>query len=251
MTSREGGHGQRRAELAANLASVRGRIASACASAGRLVEEVTMVAVTKTYPAADVRLLADLGVRDVAENREQEGGPKATECADLGLRWHFVGQLQRNKASAVVRWAGTVHSVDRVRLVPSLDAAADRAGRVLDCFVQVDLDSAPAGSGALPGTTGSGGRGGLLPGELAGVADAVASAPALRLRGVMAVAPLGGDAAEAFARLRELADDLRRAHPQATEISAGMSGDLEQAVAAGATHLRIGTALLGKRPPLR
>ncbi|RKS84302.1 hypothetical protein CLV35_0119 [Motilibacter peucedani] len=230
----------RAAELAASLAALEVRTAAACAAAGRAREEVTVVAVTKTYPASDVRVLAGLGVRDVAENREQEGDPKAAECSDLGLRWHFVGQLQRNKAASVARWAAAVHSVDRVRLVPALELGAERAGRELECFVQVQLDPS-----AEPG------RGGAAPDEVARVADEVAASPHLRLRGLMAVAPLGADPADAFARLQELAARVRVDHPAADAVSAGMSGDLEQAVAAGATHLRIGTALLGKRAPLR
>ena len=229
-------------ELAASLAAVERRVAAACAAAGRPRDEVTVVAVTKTHPASDVRLLAGLGVREVGESREQEAAPKAAECAGLPLRWHFVGRLQSNKAAAVARWASVVHSVDRERLVPALDAGAQRAGRVLDCFVQVSLDEPGAGDDA---------RGGARPADVPALADAVAAATALRLVGVMAVAPREGSPEEAFARLAATAAAVRRGHPGAGAVSAGMSGDLEQAVAAGATHLRIGTALLGKRPALR
>ncbi|WP_019630716.1 YggS family pyridoxal phosphate-dependent enzyme [Actinomadura atramentaria] len=225
---------ERTAELAANLADVRSRIAAACAAAGRDPAEITLIAVTKTFPADDVRLLAGLGVTDVAENRDQEARPKAEATADLPLTRHFVGQLQTNKARSVAEYADVVQSVDRVRLVGALSAAALRHGRTLRCLVQVALDD-----GA--------GRGGAAPADVPAVADAVAAADALELAGVMAVAPLGGDARAAFARLTGLAAEVREDHPGAAIVSAGMSGDLEDAVACGATHLRIGTALLGGR----
>ncbi len=230
MTTRKG-------EIARALAEVRERIATACTAAGRDAAEVTLVVVTKTRPAEDVRILAGLGVRDVGENRDQEAAPKALACADLDLRWHFVGQLQKNKASSVARYATAVHSVDRGSLVGALDRAAAAAGRRVGCLVQVALD-------------GDGGRGGADPAEVPGLADEIAAAGALDLLGVMAVAPLGEDPAAAFARLAEVVDRLRRDHPQARWVSAGMTTDLEQAVAAGATHVRVGTAILGRRPPL-
>ena len=134
---------ERRCELAANLVAVRARISAACQAAGRDVHEITMIAITKTRPASDVRLLAELGVTDVGENRDQEAAPKAAACTELGvtgLTWHFVGQLQTNKASSVVRYADVVHSVDRERLVTALGTQARRAGRALTCLLQVSLD---------------------------------------------------------------------------------------------------------------
>jgi pyridoxal phosphate enzyme (YggS family) len=221
-------------QMAANLAAVRQRVAKACAAVGRSADEVTVIAVTKTFPASDVRLLAGLGVTDIAENRDQEASAKAAECRDLPLTWHFVGQLQTNKARSVVSYSDVVHSVDRERLVTALSRAAVGAGRSLRCLVQVALDDAE-------------GRGGVRPGELSALADMIASAPGLTLGGVMAVAPLGGDPAAAFRRLAEVAAALRADHPGADTISAGMSGDMEEAIACGATHLRVGTALLGGR----
>jgi len=247
----------RHAELAANLVDVQHRIAAACGAAGRDPAELTMIAVTKTFPAADVRLLAGLGVADVGENRDQEAASKYADCADLGLRWHFVGQLQRNKCRSVARYADVVHSVDRIGLVAALDQAAESAGREITALIQVSLDTTEAGAGrADAGRAGVGrarvgrarvGRGGVAPDEVAALADAVATAAALRLGGVMAVAPPDESADAAFARLAAIADTMRRDHPGAGMISAGMTGDLEAAVAAGATHLRIGTALLGRR----
>jgi pyridoxal phosphate enzyme (YggS family) len=226
--------------LADNLVTVRARIDAAARAAGRDPAEVRLLAVSKTWPAEDVRALAGLGQRHFAENRVQELAAKAAALADLpDLRWHLVGQLQRNKAAAVVRLGATVHSVDRVPLVDALSRAADREARTVDVFVQVDL-------GGPHGQLGE--RGGAAPADVPALADAVAAAAGLRLRGLMAVAPRDGDPAPAFARLAELAARVRADHPGAAEMSAGMSGDLEAAVAAGATVVRVGTALFGARP---
>jgi PLP dependent protein len=227
----------RRAELSANLGALRQRIAAACAAAGRAPDEVTLVAITKTFPASDVRLLYELGVRDVGENRDQEAARKAAECGDLapGLTWHFVGQLQTNKCASVVRYATVVHSVDRVRLARALGKHARSAGRVITCLVQVSLDDDP-------------GRGGAMPGQVQEIGQAVAAEQGLVLGGVMAVAPLGVSPARAFAPLPRIAAVVREIQPEAAMISAGMSGDLEEAIAVGATHVRVGTALLGGRP---
>jgi hypothetical protein len=230
----------RRDEIAAGLARTLARIAAACRDAGRDPAEVTLIVVTKTFPAEDVRHLHALGVRDVGENRHPEAGTKAAATVDLALRWHFVGQLQTNKAAAVARYADVVHSVDRPRLITAL-ARARAAQAPLDCLVQVDLD--PRG----PVT----GRGGAAPDDVARLAETLAEHEELRLRGLMAVAPLGGDADEAFARLWSRSLDLRAAHPGATWVSAGMSADLESAVRHGATHVRVGSAILGTRPPAR
>ncbi|WP_020129927.1 YggS family pyridoxal phosphate-dependent enzyme [Streptomyces sp. 303MFCol5.2] len=235
----------RKHELTANLAKVEDRIAAACAAAGRAREEVTLIVVTKTYPASDVRLLSELGVRHVAENKDQDAAPKAAECDGLPLRWHFVGQLQTNKVRSVVAYVDVVQSVDRARLVTALSKEAVRAGREVGCLLQVALDA---------GASERGERGGVAPGGVEELAALVAGSPGLRLDGLMTVAPLTGEYAgrqrEAFGRLMDLSTDLRRAHPAANMVSAGMSADLEDAVAAGATHVRVGTAVLGVRPRL-
>ncbi|MER6087873.1 YggS family pyridoxal phosphate-dependent enzyme [Streptomyces bluensis] len=235
----------RRTQLAMNLAKVEDRIAAACAAAGRKREEVTLIVVTKTYPAGDVRILSELGVRHVAENKDQDAAPKAAECSDLPLTWHFVGQLQTNKVRSVVRYADLVQSVDRSRLVTALSKEAERAGREVGCLIQVALDAEESGRGE---------RGGVGPGGIEELGDLVARSPGLRLDGLMTVAPLTGPYAgrqqAAFDRLMDLSTVLRRAHPAANMVSAGMSADLEQAVAAGATHVRVGTAVLGVRPRL-
>jgi len=224
----------RREELAQRLAAVRERISAACDAAGRAATEVTLIAVTKTWPASDVRLLSGLGVTDIGENRDAEAAPKAAQCADLDLVWHFIGQLQTNKAASVAQYATFVHSVDRLRLIRSLGAAARRAERVIQGLIEVSLDGDPA-------------RGGAPADQVPGLAEALAAEPGLALAGVMAIAPLTMDPAEAFARLLDSAAVVRAVRPAATVISAGMSDDLEAAIAAGATHVRIGTALLGDR----
>lgn len=230
--------GGRVEELRAGLARVRRRVAEACDAAGRASDEVTLVVVTKLFPASDVRSLAYLGVTDVGESRDQEASAKAAECADLPLRWHFVGRLQRNKAASVARYASWVHSVDRPRLVTALSRGAVQAGRELEVLVQVNLDTDPQEAAR---------RGGTAPDDVLGLAEQVAGAEGLHLRGVMGVAPREGPPRQAFDRLVALAERLRVEHPGACAVSAGMSSDLEDAVAAGATHLRVGSAVLGSR----
>lgn len=229
------GPDERRAELAASLDDLRARIVQASVQAGRNATDVVLIAVTKTFPLTDVRLLLELGVDDLGENRDQEAKAKAAQLASTDVRWHFLGQVQTNKARSVAAYAQCVHSVDRASLVDALQLALTRSGRDrLDVFIQVNLD-------------GTSGRGGAAPGLVAGLADQIAGTAALRLRGVMTVAPLGAEPARAFGQLAEISQRLRHDHQAATDISAGMSGDFVSAIAAGATHLRIGSALLGPR----
>ncbi|MGJ9412018.1 YggS family pyridoxal phosphate-dependent enzyme [Aeromicrobium sp. CF4.19] len=227
----------RRDELAENLAALEQRITDACRAAGRDRGEITLVVVTKTYPASDVDLLAELGVADVGENRHPEAGDKAAQV-QAPLRWHFLGALQTNKAGAVARYADVVHSIDRAKLARSLSRGAEAAGREIGCLVQVDFDRSDEG------------RAGLAPADAPELAGLVAELPGLRLDGLMTVAPLGAEPAPVFAELVGLSARVREAHPEATAISAGMSEDFEHAVAAGATHLRVGRAVLGPRPSL-
>jgi pyridoxal phosphate enzyme (YggS family) len=228
-------------DLAGNLDALRARIDAAARSAGRDPASVALLAVSKTWPADDVRALAALGQRDFGENRAQELLSKAGELSDLPLRWHFIGQLQRNKAAAVARLGAVVHTVDRASLAGTLDRAAQEGERPLDVLVQVDL-------GGVAGEVAA--RGGAAPEDVPALADLVASSAGLRLRGLMAVAPRGEEPGPGFERLAALAARVRADHPAAVELSAGMSGDLEEAVAAGATVVRVGTALFGDRPLL-
>ncbi len=227
-------------ELTGNLDAVRRRIRTACESSGRAPDDVALVVVTKFFPATDVRILADLGVTDVGENRHQEAEAKAAECADLGLRWHFIGGLQSNKAAAVASYADVVESLDRAKLVAPLSRGAHARGHDVDVLLQVSLD--PPGADH---------RSGADPGDLALLAERVEEAGMLRLRGLMAVAPLGEEPEAAFARLAEIREGFVHDHPEATEVSAGMSGDLEAAIAHGATHVRVGSAVLGPRPQVQ
>lgn len=219
--------------LEERLRGVQERIADAARGAGRDPAGITTIVVTKFHPPQLVRDLAGLGVEDFGENRHQEAQAKAAELDDLPVRWHFIGQLQTNKAKAVRRYADAIHSIDRPALVTALGTAEP-----VDVFIQVDL-------------TGQPGRGGVDPAGLDPLVDAVLTAPDLVLRGLMTVAPIDEDPARAFARLRELGERVRTVAPEATALSMGMSGDFAQAIREGATHLRIGTAITGNRPAPR
>jgi len=227
----------RRNELAANLEAVEARIGAACRAAGRSRDEITLVVVTKTYPASDIDLLAELGVTDVGENRHPEAEEKWAEVTHP-VRRHFVGGLQTNKAGAVARYADVVQSVDRLKLARSLSRGAEAAGRELGCLVQVDFGAEASH------------RSGAAPDDVDVLASEIASLPHLRLDGVMTVAPLDVDPRPAFDQLVALSARLRSGHPGADVVSAGMSDDFESAVEAGATHLRVGRSILGERPPL-
>jgi PLP dependent protein len=250
---------ERRAELVTALGDVRRRVAEACAAAGRDPHAVSVIAVTKTYPATDVATLAGIGVTEFGESRDQEASVKVAEVRALvaaasaeaspstpagsgaathgveGLRWHFVGRLQTNKARRVVEYVDVVHSVDRAELATALADAVARAERApLAVFLQVSLDADPQ-------------RGGVPRDGVAELAELIANRPELDLRGVMAVVPLDAEPGAAFGELAAISAELTRQHPNAAAISAGMSSDFELAIRHGATHLRVGTALLGRR----
>ena len=234
-------HADRREQIALNLSRVQQRIERACLQAGRSPTHVRLAVVTKTFPATDVEMLASLGCTDVAENRDQEAREKfAALGSRSGLCWHMIGQLQRNKARSVARWADVVESVDRLELAQALSRAAQEDGRSLEVLIQVNLDPEPAE-----------GRGGVAPQAAEALASGCLALPGLRLTGVMGVAPHPGDPSEAFAILAEVREKLMRLDPGCHQLSAGMSEDLEQAVAAGATQVRIGGAVLGNRAALK
>ncbi|MEO8107555.1 MAG: YggS family pyridoxal phosphate-dependent enzyme [Actinomycetes bacterium] len=231
---------ERRGQIAAGLAAAHLRIANAEVDAGREPGSVDLIVVTKTHGADEVEVLADLGVVHVGENRDQEASPKAELLVGRPLVWHFIGQLQTNKVRSVVAYADVVESVDRSKLVGALSRAAVSlrpADRPVRCLVQVCLDDQP-------------GRGGALPDDVLALAEQISAAPGLELGGVMAVAPLEAEADDAFARLNEIAVEVSAAHPRATTVSAGMSGDLESAIRHGATQVRLGSVVLGSRPPV-
>lgn len=231
----------RRDELAAGLEATRARLDAACRAVGRDPIEVTLLPVTKFFPASDVTLLQAVGCTDFGENREQEASAKALELPTA--RFHMLGHIQRNKAKSVARWAAAVHSLDSVRLAAALErgtaAALEEGVRTapLDVLVQISLDGDPA-------------RGGVPQSGLRELCDAIAAAPSLLLAGVMGVPPLGTEPAAAFAELAQVRADVQEEYPGADVFSAGMSGDLEAAVEFGSTCVRVGTAILGPRPLL-
>ena len=238
----DAGPDARAAELESNLAALCARITAACAAAGRDPADVRLLPVTKYFPASDIAVLYRLGRRDFGENRPQEAGAKVAELREAeGIRWHLVGRLQRNKARQVARWAHSVHSVDSERLATALEsatAAARNAGErsaPMRVLIQVSLDDDPA-------------RGGAPAAAVPALADRIANSPELLLSGLMAVPPRGADQDAEFARLAQLHTRLRADHPGAVELSAGMSDDLERAIAHGSTCVRVGTALMGARP---
>ena len=222
-------------ELKENLAEVEERIAKACEAAGRARDEVMLLAVTKTWPASDVEILYGLGLRHFAENRDQEAGVKVGQLRHLEeARWHMVGRLQRNKAKSVVEWADQVDSVDSVRLAEALAKAAHAKGKKLDVLLQVSID-------------GDTSRGGIAVPDVAELAGVITRSGDLILRGAMTVAPRTMNPAQAFQALVSVVSGLRDHHPTAIGVSAGMSGDLEDAISHGSTCVRVGTALLGSR----
>ena len=220
-------------EISSNLDSVRSRIVQAAKRSGRNSEKITLIAVTKTYPATDAEILGELGVRDFAENRDREGAEKS---AIVPGRWHFQGQIQSNKISSIALWADVVHSLDDPRHLRLLAAAVPES-KTLSVFIQVCLDPQP-------------GRGGILPQNLSPLAELALEQSSLRLEGLMAVAPLGENPERAFSRLARIHSDFRKQFPSAASLSAGMSGDFETAIEHGATHLRVGSSILGSRTDL-
>ncbi|MFI6869592.1 YggS family pyridoxal phosphate-dependent enzyme [Nocardia sp. NPDC050406] len=232
----------RAAELSANLTALLDRIDAACRASGRSTDSVRLLPVTKFHPASDIEILYGLGRREFGESREQEASAKVAQLSHLThVRWEFIGRLQRNKAKHVARWANTVYSVDSDRLAAALDTAVTAAleagerGTPLRVLLQVSLDADPT-------------RGGVTPDDLPALADAVASSASLQLGGLMAIPPLGADPEPEFARLARLHERILTEHPQASELSAGMSNDLEAAIRHGSTCVRVGTALMGARP---
>ena len=219
----------RREELSENLGAIRSRISVAAQNSGRSTEEITLIVVTKTFPAADAQILYELGVRDFGENRDQEASIKSTGLPD-DCRWHFQGQIQSNKLKSIANWADVLHSIDDVAHASKLNSLVTSK----DIFIQVSLDNLPNRGGVLPD---------LIP-EFLGEISVFSN---LKIRGLMAVAPLDEDPAEAFKRLKELSDRVVKLHPEAREISAGMSNDFEAAISQGATHIRIGSQILGVR----
>jgi pyridoxal phosphate enzyme (YggS family) len=213
------------------------RIRAAADAAARPVDDITLVVVTKNHPAQLVLDLLELGARDFGENRDQEAAPKAAEVRSvsaLAHTWHFVGQLQSNKVRSVLDYASVLHSLDRDSLLKELIKQTEKRESTLDVFIELNL-------------TDDTGRGGIMPADLLPFAERVLQAPTLNLLGVMGVAGLDAEPAAEFERIRAASLALQTLEPAAKFISAGMSQDFELAIAHGATHVRIGTAITGKR----
>ena len=229
----------RLADIQSNLGKINSRIAEACSRSKRNISEITLIAVTKTYPASDVDLLKQLGIENVGENKDQEASGKISQVKEK-FSWHFIGQLQSNKAKSVVTYAELVHSVDRLSLAKELQKSASAIAKKQKVLIQVDLDQ----SGPDPN------RGGVWPADLAALALFISQSENLELSGLMSVAPLGENPSVAFERLAQIRSEFLKNYPNALILSAGMSEDLEAAIEHGATHLRIGSALLGERPKI-
>ena len=218
----------RRSEIAGNLEAVREQISKAAQSAGRSVDEITLIAVTKTFPASDVEILKDLGVSNFGENRDSDAAPKA---AAIPGTWHFQGQIQSNKLKSICSWANVIHSLDEIR---HFEIIEKNTAHPLDIFCQVSLDGSEA-------------RGGVSEKKLYELAKEIEKSPTHRLQGLMAVAPLGVDPATAFSKLSAIHKAFMADFTGANKLSAGMSGDFKEAIAYGATHIRIGSQILGSR----
>ena len=223
--------------LADRLLEAQQRIAAAASEAKRSLDEINLIVVTKNHPAELVLDLLDLGVRDFGENRDQEAGPKSAEVrsrSELAHNWHFIGQLQSNKVKSVVTYAASIHSLDRKSLLESLAKATLDRVKPLDVFVQLNLTDDP-------------GRGGIQPSDLLAFAEQVLDQPGLKLVGVMGVAALDHNLARDFGAIQAASEKLQALSPDANQISAGMSEDFETAIAYGATHVRVGSQILGPR----
>ena len=218
----------RRSEITSNLEAVRDQVSKAALSAGRSLDEITLIAVTKTFPASDVEILCDLGITHFGENRDSDAAPKA---AAIPGTWHFQGQIQSNKLKSITSWANVIHSLDEIR---HFEVIEKNAPHPLDIFCQVSLDD-------------SVGRGGVSEQKLYELAQVIEKSETHRLQGLMAVAPLGVDPTVAFAKLSLIHKAFMADFPKADKLSAGMSGDFKEAIAYGATHIRIGSQILGSR----
>jgi pyridoxal phosphate enzyme (YggS family) len=225
-------------DLQSRYQAIIDRMAAAATASSRDLDEVTLVVVTKNHPEQLVLDLLDLGARDFGENRDQDASPKAkiiSDKTDQRFDWHFIGQLQTNKVKSVLEYASFLHSLDRPSLLDELQKRTGERENPLKVFVQVNLTDDEA-------------RGGVSPADLDGFAERVLESPGLELVGLMGVGGLEVAPEAEFERLASLSQQIQRLAPAATGLSMGMSGDFEAAIAYGATHLRIGTAITGNRP---
>lgn len=222
----------RRADLSTSLADVRERAAQAARAAGRDLQDITLIAVTKTYPVSDVKILADLGIADFGENRSEEGLEKSLLVPGT---WHYQGQVQSRKLRDIASWADVIHSLDQLSHIEKLARICLDMDKTLKIFIQLSLDGAPD-------------RGGVLEEGLSQLAQSVENSEKLQLVGLMCVPPVEYEFEEAFTQIAEVGQRFRSNYPQAILLSAGMSSDFEEAIAHGATHIRVGSQILGSRP---
>jgi pyridoxal phosphate enzyme (YggS family) len=222
-------------EIRTNLEKVNEQIKLAATKANRLSDEITLVVVTKTFPVSDIEILYSLGIREFGENRDQEGSGKVGLLPD-DVKWHFQGQIQSNKLKSITSWASYIHSVDQLKYAQMISEFS--GGKEKPIFIQVSLDKPPQS------------RSGVNPSDLLELAGAVSELPGISLQGLMAVAPVNSPAEDAFAELADIRSDFLRTFPDAKSLSIGMSGDYQIAIKYGATHIRIGSSILGIRTPI-
>jgi pyridoxal phosphate enzyme (YggS family) len=226
----------RKDQILSNLESVKEKISAAAQAAGRSASEITLIAVTKTFPVSDLEILYELGVRNFGENRDQEAAPKVS-ALPADITWHFQGGIQSNKLKSISNWASVIHSVDKFKYAQMISQFS--VGKTKEIFIQVSLDTLPQS------------REGVDPADLMQLAEQIMSLPNLEVKGLMAVAPLDQPTEQAFVRLQQIQQKFIQLYPAASSLSSGMSGDYELAISLGATHVRIGSSILGNRSPIK
>jgi pyridoxal phosphate enzyme (YggS family) len=226
----------RKDQILSNLESVKEKISAAAQEAGRAPSEITLIAVTKTFPVSDLEILYELGVRNFGENRDQEAAPKVS-ALPADITWHFQGGIQSNKLKSISNWASVIHSVDKFKYAQMISQFS--VGKTKEIFIQVSLDTLPQS------------REGVDPADLMQLAEQIMSLPNLEVKGLMAVAPLDQPTEQAFVRLQQIQQKFIQLYPAASSLSSGMSGDYELAISLGATHVRIGSSILGNRSPIK
>lgn len=226
----------RKDQILSNLESVKEKISAAAQAAGRSPSEITLIAVTKTFPVSDLEILYELGVRNFGENRDQEAAPKVG-VLPADITWHFQGGIQSNKLKSISNWASVIHSVDKFKYAQMISQFS--VGKTKEIFIQVSLDTLPQS------------REGVDPADLMQLAEQIMSLPNLEVKGLMAVAPLDQPTEQAFVRLQQIQRKFIQLYPAASSLSSGMSGDYELAISLGATHVRIGSSILGNRSPIK
>ena len=226
----------RKDQILSNLELVKEKISAAAQAADRAPNEITLIAVTKTFPVSDLEILYELGVRNFGENRDQEAAPKVG-ALPADITWHFQGGIQSNKLKSISNWASVIHSVDKFKYAQMISQFS--VGKTKEIFIQVSLDTLPQS------------REGVDPADLMQLAEQIMSLPNLEVKGLMAVAPLDQPTEQAFVRLQQIQQKFIQLYPAASSLSSGMSGDYELAISLGATHVRIGSSILGNRSPIK